>query len=209
MEACLAVLLICLPLAQTVMTVLQLGGSTVPGDGAARVQTVLVERLYQLATQLFAVLCLSFQQARASHLLLVQQQQVVVAVARSLPHVPAIHSQLSPDGQMTLVILGLDEDSDAAVADVPLLQVWLEAVPGPIHLHLTGEAAGATVLQQVDPGGHDQDRSASAATDPGSSATGLWRAGSKPASTGTGRAHSHDNTSAPGPGGSFFLSRVW
>ncbi|MBX5449371.1 MAG: MMPL family transporter [Thermogemmatispora sp.] len=145
--AWLLVLLISLPLAQTVGAVLRPGGTTVPGGETAQVQAVLRQRLHQPATQLFAVLSVSPQQARSRSF--AQQQQAVVARARSLPHVLTIQAQVSPNGQTALVILGLDEDSDLVAALVPELQARLEAIPGPAHLQLTGEAAVATALQQA------------------------------------------------------------
>ncbi|WP_376796392.1 MMPL family transporter [Thermogemmatispora sp.] len=145
--AWLLVLLISLPLAQTVGAVLRPGGTTVPGGEAAQVQAVLRQRLHQPATQLFAVLSVSPQQARSRSF--AQQQQAVVARARSLPHVLTIQAQVSPNGQTALVILGLDEDSDTMATLVPQLQDRLGAIPGPAHLRLTGEAAVAAALQQA------------------------------------------------------------
>nr|BBH92109.1 hypothetical protein KTA_03080 [Thermogemmatispora argillosa] len=145
--AWLLVLLVSLPLAQTIGALLQPGGTTIPGSEAAQVQTVLRDRLHLPATQLFAVLSVSRQQARTRAF--AAQQQAVVARASSLPHVLTVRSQVSPDGQTALVILGLDEDSDAVAALVPALQTRLGAIPGPAHLQLTGEAAVATALQQA------------------------------------------------------------
>ncbi|RAQ95842.1 MMPL family transporter [Thermogemmatispora tikiterensis] len=145
--AWLLLLLLSLPLAQTVGAVLRPGGTTVPGSEAAQVQTVLRQRLHQPTTQLFAVLSVSPQQARSRSFAL--QQQAIVARARSLPHVLTIHAQVSPNGQTALVILGFDEDSETIAALVPHLQDQLGAVPGPARLRLTGEAAVAAALQQA------------------------------------------------------------
>ncbi|MBX5458815.1 MAG: alpha/beta fold hydrolase [Thermogemmatispora sp.] len=145
--AWLLVLLLSLPLAQTVGAVLRPGGTTVPGSEAAQVQTVLRQRLHQPTTQLFAVLSVSPQQARGRSF--AQQQQAIVARARSLPHVLTIRAQVSPNGQTALVILGFDEDSETIATLVPHLQDQLGAIPGPARLRLTGEAAVAAALQQA------------------------------------------------------------
>ncbi|MFI5271476.1 MAG: MMPL family transporter [Ktedonobacterales bacterium] len=129
-------LMVALPFASQVSSVLQGGGYSYDGSESARVDTVLKQTLHQNGTA--AVVVFQSRDLPVSDQAYQDELRAFEAQARAFPHAGDVtRGGVGQDGRSTFMVIGLNESGAAAQAAMPALHALLPQ-SGPAKAYLTG-----------------------------------------------------------------------
>ncbi|GCE32131.1 hypothetical protein KDA_76150 [Dictyobacter alpinus] len=139
------IILVSLPLAQRVPTVLHNSGYSISNSESTRVDSLLVSKLHRPATQVIAV----FQSSGTPVSAPAYQSELnsFISRAKAFPHVTSVvQGGTGKDGRSTFVAIGFDQDKDTVAEHIPDFRKFLPQT-GPAHVELTGDSAIANEIQ--------------------------------------------------------------